>query len=68
MANGRLPISCIYTALVRPFGRKGVLCAICIYAFWRRLLLLLILDSIGPLIPRKARIAEVMAPAPISFR
>ena len=68
MANGRLPITCIYTAQVRPFVRKGVPCAICIYAFWRRLLLLLILDVVGPLIPRKARIAEVMAPAPISFR
>lgn len=32
---------------------------------WRRHLLLLILDVVGPLIPRKARIAEVMAPAPI---
>ena len=47
MANGRLPISCIYTAQVRPFVRKGVLCAICIYAFWRRLLLLLIFDMKG---------------------
>lgn len=64
MANGRLPISCIYTAQVRPFVRKGVLCAICIYTLWRRLLLLLILDIVGSLIPRRTRIAEVMAPAP----
>lgn len=30
-SGGRLPISCIYTAQVRPFVRRGVLCAICIY-------------------------------------
>ena len=59
-SGGRLPISCIYTAQVRPFVRKGVLCAICIYAFWRRLLLLLILDIVGSLIPRRTRIAEVI--------
>lgn len=51
---------CIYTAQVYPFVRKGVLCAICIYAFWRRLLLLLILDIVGSLIPRRTRIAEVI--------
>ena len=30
-SGGRLPISCIYTAQVRPFVRRGVLCAIRIY-------------------------------------
>ena len=39
-----------------PFRKEG--CALCYMyiSFWRRLLLLLILDSIGSLIPRKARI------------
>lgn len=45
---------CIYTAQVYPFVRKGVLCAIYILN-WRRLLLLLFLDTLGPLIPRRTR-------------
>ncbi len=45
---------CIYTAQVYPFVRKGVLCAIYIL-IWRRLLLLLFLDTLGPLIPRRTR-------------
>ena len=46
---------CIYTAQVYPFVRKGVLCAIYILLIWRRLLLLLFLDTLGPLIPRRTR-------------
>ena len=51
---------CIYTAQVRPFVRRVCFVLYVYILFWRRHLLLLIFDTQGSLIPRKARIMKVI--------
>ena len=50
-----------------PFRKEGYALCYRIYSIRRRLLLLLILDVVGSLIPRKARISEVIDSCAFSF-